>query len=124
MTAIHLSVRAHGHCHDVAVQEGRIAYVGSDFDGLEAPRAATTVIEREGVVLRERELAADHATQQRYRAAVERGDPDYVPIWAGEAADLITTLGSATALVRRIADEAENTIRQALRRKPTSETPL
>ncbi len=42
--------------------------------------------------------------------AVERGDLDYVPIWAGEAVDLIAELESASALVARIAEDAARTI--------------
>ena len=42
--------------------------------------------------------------------AAERGNREYLPIWAGEAVDLITELDSASALVARIAQDAEHTI--------------
>jgi nitronate monooxygenase len=45
-----------------------------------------------------------------FRAAVERGDREYLPIWAGESVDLITELTSASALVARIAERAEHAI--------------
>jgi nitronate monooxygenase len=41
---------------------------------------------------------------------------DYLPIWAGEAVDLITELDTATALVRRISTEAGRAI-DAVRRE-------
>jgi nitronate monooxygenase len=44
---------------------------------------------------------------------VARGDLDYVPIWAGEAVDLITELDSASVVVTRIADEAAQAIAAA-----------
>jgi nitronate monooxygenase len=49
-----------------------------------------------------------------FRAAAERGDRDYLPIWAGEAVDLVNELDSASALVARIAEQAERTITGAL----------
>ena len=59
---------------------------------------------------RESELASDHAALAEFRTAVERGDRDYLPIWAGEAVDLIAELESASALVARIAEDAARTI--------------
>ena len=50
---------------------------------------------------REEELEADDAVQQRYRAAVERGEIDSIPIWAGEAVAIVTELDSAAGLVAR-----------------------
>ncbi len=36
----------------------------------------------------------------QYREGVSRGDLDYLPVWAGEAVDLIAELDSAAAVVR------------------------
>ncbi len=52
----------------------------------------------------------DDAVRQEYRAAVERRDFDYVPIWAGEAVDLIAESESARLLVGRIAEQAERAL--------------
>lgn len=59
---------------------------------------------------RESALANDDRALAEFRAAIDRGDRDYLPIWAGEAVDLITELESASALVARIAAQAESTI--------------
>jgi nitronate monooxygenase len=59
---------------------------------------------------RESELESDQGALAEFRAAVDRGDRDYMPVWAGEAVDLINELDSATALVARIAEHAERTI--------------
>jgi nitronate monooxygenase len=59
---------------------------------------------------KESELESDQSALAEYRAAADRGDRDYLPIWAGEAVDLITELDSASALVARIAEQAETTI--------------
>lgn len=55
---------------------------------------------------REDELGRDDEALTEFRAGVERADMDYVPVWAGEAVDLITEVPSASALVGRIAAEA------------------
>ena len=60
-----------------------------------------------------REAQIDDTTKAAYRDGVDRGDIDYLPIWAGEALDLITGPDSACALVGRIADEAERAISTA-----------
>ena len=57
-----------------------------------------------------READMDDATKAAFREGVGRGDLDYLPIWAGEAVDLITAQDSAAALVGRIAREAEHAI--------------
>jgi nitronate monooxygenase len=62
---------------------------------------------------RERELQTDATALAAYRAGVDRGDPDYAPIWAGESVDLITELDAASALVARIAEQAEHAIAAA-----------
>jgi nitronate monooxygenase len=59
---------------------------------------------------REAELESDEGALAEFHAAAERGDRDYLPIWAGEAVDLVTELDSASELVARIADQAETTI--------------
>jgi nitronate monooxygenase len=60
-----------------------------------------------------REDDMDDATKAAYRAGVERGDLDHLPIWAGEAVDMITGAESATALVGSIARGAERAIATA-----------
>ncbi|MGY4653235.1 NAD(P)H-dependent flavin oxidoreductase [Mycobacterium sp. URHB0021] len=62
---------------------------------------------------RELELQTDATALAAYRAGVDRGDPDYAPIWAGESVDLITELDAASALVARIAEQAEHAIAAA-----------
>jgi nitronate monooxygenase len=59
---------------------------------------------------RESELEIDDSARHGFRAAVERGDLDYVPIWAGEAVDMIIELDAASVLVTRIAETAERAI--------------
>ena len=59
---------------------------------------------------KESELESDHNALAEYRAAADRGDRDYLPIWAGEAVDLVNERDSASALVVRIAQQAEDVI--------------
>jgi nitronate monooxygenase len=59
---------------------------------------------------KESELESDQGALAEFRAAADRGDRDYLPIWAGEAVDLVTEMESASALVTRIAEQAEATI--------------
>jgi nitronate monooxygenase len=59
---------------------------------------------------REAELAADPAAQLAYREAVDRGDLNAVSVWASEAIDLITEIGSAAELVGSIAADAERVL--------------
>jgi nitronate monooxygenase len=56
---------------------------------------------------REAELEADEGARADYRCAADRGDLSVVPVWAGEAIDLITDLPPAADLVTLIAAEAE-----------------
>jgi len=56
---------------------------------------------------RESELRADPAAQRRYREAATRNDPDVVPVWAGQAVDLIATIEPAGDLVAAICADAE-----------------
>jgi nitronate monooxygenase len=58
-------------------------------------------------------LALDAKAKDEFRAGVARGDLDFVPIWAGEAVDLVTDLETAAALVARIADDATKAIATA-----------
>jgi nitronate monooxygenase len=62
---------------------------------------------------RGREADIDDATKQAFREGVGRRDLDYLPIWAGEAVDLILGQDSAAALVGRISREAEQAIAAA-----------
>jgi nitronate monooxygenase len=67
---------------------------------------------------REDDLVADDGARAGYRTAAERGDLSVVPVWAGEAVDLITDLPPAGDLVTSIATEAEAALRQAGARLP------
>jgi nitronate monooxygenase len=60
-----------------------------------------------------REDDIDDATKAAYRDGVDRGDLDYLPVWAGEALDLISEQDGAAALVGRIARQAEQAIATA-----------
>ncbi|MCP9273578.1 NAD(P)H-dependent flavin oxidoreductase [Mycolicibacterium arenosum] len=51
-------------------------------------------------------LRFDSIAKEEFTAGVDRGDMDYLPIWAGEAVDLIAGVEPAAAVVERIADEA------------------
>jgi nitronate monooxygenase len=51
-------------------------------------------------------LRFDSGAKAEFRAGIDRGDPDYLPVWAGEAVDLISELDDASALVARITGEA------------------
>ncbi|AGB21718.1 2-nitropropane dioxygenase-like enzyme [Mycobacterium sp. JS623] len=62
---------------------------------------------------KESELESDESALAEFRAAADRGDRDYLPIWAGEAVDLVNELDSASALVARIAQQAEDVITAA-----------
>lgn len=62
---------------------------------------------------REAELEADEQALAGYRAAAEHGDLSVLPVWAGEAVDLITTLEPAAELVATIAGEAEESLLRA-----------
>jgi nitronate monooxygenase len=62
---------------------------------------------------REEELAQDAVVQQEYRAAAARGDLDVISVWAGEALDLITSLGSAADIVADLATGAERALASA-----------
>lgn len=56
-------------------------------------------------------LRFDAAAKAEYAAGVQRGDPDYLPVWAGEAVDLIHDLDDAGPLVGRLVADAERALR-------------
>jgi nitronate monooxygenase len=62
---------------------------------------------------REAELAADPQARQAYRDARDRGEVPPLPVWAGEAVDLIHDLPSAADLVATLATQAEGALRRA-----------
>jgi nitronate monooxygenase len=62
---------------------------------------------------REAELAADPHAKQAYQDAVTRGDVPPLPVWAGEAVDLIDDLPSARDLVATLATQAEAALDRA-----------
>jgi nitronate monooxygenase len=62
---------------------------------------------------REDELGDDLAAQNAYREAIDRGDAPALPLWAGQAVDLITVVESATELVARLVAEAERALARA-----------
>ncbi|TQE36226.1 NAD(P)H-dependent flavin oxidoreductase [Streptomyces ipomoeae] len=62
---------------------------------------------------RESELVTDPEARRSYREAMARGDIPPLPIWAGEAVDLIHDVPSATDLVATLADQAETALARA-----------
>lgn len=62
---------------------------------------------------RDAELDANPEVQQQFRAGAAALDPDYLPIWAGEALDLIDDLELAAPLVGKIAADAERALTRA-----------
>jgi nitronate monooxygenase len=62
---------------------------------------------------REAELAADPAARAAYQDAVARGEFPPLPVWAGEAIDLITDLPPAAELVAALAGHAEDALTRA-----------
>jgi nitronate monooxygenase len=62
---------------------------------------------------REAELAADPDARQAYQDGVARGDLPPLPVWAGEAVDLIHDLPSAADLVGILAAQAEDALARA-----------
>lgn len=62
---------------------------------------------------RDSELDTDEAAKSDYRAAAGRGDLSVVPVWAGEAIDLIDDITPAADVVARIAGDAEEALRRA-----------
>lgn len=62
---------------------------------------------------REAELAADARAQTEYQDDVARGDLPPLPVWAGEAVDLITDQPPAADLVGALATQAEDALNRA-----------
>lgn len=67
---------------------------------------------------RETELAADDEAKRDYQDDVARGAITPLPVWAGEAVDLITDLPSAADLVPALAAQAEEALTRAGRGEP------
>jgi nitronate monooxygenase len=65
---------------------------------------------------READLAGDLEARQDYLNDVARGAIPPLPVWAGEAIDLITDLPSAAALVTTLVTQAEDALARAGRR--------
>lgn len=65
---------------------------------------------------READLAADARVRQDYEDDVARGAIPPLPVWAGEAVDLITDLPGAGDLVATLAAQAEEALARAGRR--------
>lgn len=72
---------------------------------------------------REDELRVDERAKQVYREAAARGDLDAVPVWVSEAADLISSVQSATELVQTLISEAELAIANAAARLQPQRSP-
>ncbi|MFC4588384.1 NAD(P)H-dependent flavin oxidoreductase [Sphaerisporangium corydalis] len=62
---------------------------------------------------REAELADDAQAKQAYQDGVARGELPALPVWAGEAVDLINDLPSAADLVGTLAAQAEDALARA-----------
>ena len=65
---------------------------------------------------RETELAADASARQAYQAGVAHGDLPPLPVWAGEAVDLINDVPSAADLLGTLAAQAEQALARAITR--------
>ncbi|MEV0784970.1 nitronate monooxygenase [Streptomyces sp. NPDC050423] len=65
---------------------------------------------------REAELAASAGARQDYQADVARGDVPPLPVWAGEAVDLVTDMPPAAGLVATLAAQAVEALARAGRR--------
>lgn len=64
---------------------------------------------------REDDLAADDDARQAYTEAASTGDLDVIPVWAGEAIDLIDDVPSAEDLVLAIVAAAETALTSVTR---------
>jgi nitronate monooxygenase len=62
---------------------------------------------------REAELVGNAEARKDYYADVDRGVIPALPVWAGEAIDLITDVPSATDLVSTMATQAANALAHA-----------
>ncbi|MBJ7337416.1 nitronate monooxygenase [Mycolicibacterium sp.] len=71
---------------------------------------------------READLKTDADAKRAFRDGIARGDMDYVPVWAGEAVDLIPDVGDAADVLRRIGDDAARTIGTVWREHASQES--
>ncbi|MEV6544159.1 nitronate monooxygenase [Streptomyces sp. NPDC051665] len=62
---------------------------------------------------RETELTTDPQARHAYQVALAQGDIPPLPVWAGEAVDLINDLPSAADLVNSLATQAEDALARA-----------
>jgi len=63
---------------------------------------------------REAELTTDpHEAREAYQVALSQGDLPSLPVWAGEAVDLINDLPTAAGLVKTLATQAEDALARA-----------
>ncbi|WP_405867490.1 nitronate monooxygenase [Streptomyces sp. NBC_01515] len=62
---------------------------------------------------RETELTTDPHARHAYQVALSQGDIPALPVWAGEAVDLINDLPSAADLVNSLATQAEHALARA-----------
>ncbi|MDF3300544.1 NAD(P)H-dependent flavin oxidoreductase [Streptomyces tropicalis] len=67
---------------------------------------------------REAELAADPQARAAYEEDVGRGEVPPLPVWAGEAVDLVADLPPAADLVAAMAEQAEAALARAGRTAP------
>jgi nitronate monooxygenase len=63
---------------------------------------------------REEGLAASPGALRSYREAVAVGDPEAVPVWAGEDIDLIHDIETAAAIVETLTSGAEHALARAV----------
>ena len=64
------------------------------------------------------ELAATPGALSDYQADVDRGDLPALPVWAGEAVDLVTDLPPAADLVAALAAQAGDALARAGQHQP------
>ncbi|WP_427917391.1 NAD(P)H-dependent flavin oxidoreductase [Streptomyces sp. cg40] len=62
---------------------------------------------------REAELATDPHARHAYQVALSQGEIPALPVWAGEAVDLVNDLPSACDLVNSLATQAEEALARA-----------
>jgi nitronate monooxygenase len=82
----------------------------SDRAGCPPRYAARTLLNRFTDTWAGRGAALESDQGALGRATADRGDREYLPMWAAEGVDLIAELDSASVLVARIADHAQRTI--------------
>jgi hypothetical protein len=62
---------------------------------------------------RERDLRGDAAAREAYRVGAARDDLDVIPVWVGQAVDLITAIEPAAEIVAMLVSEAERALARA-----------